>query len=87
MEIAKLMCTGLAQLVATAEPAKLHVERGGIAAGAVGQCDGGDGDAGTGLQQRSTTQDCSGPCHDETPVVLGLPFKVALPSDRDLRNS
>ena len=59
LEIAKLMRTGLAQLGAAAEPPELHVERGGFAAGAVGQCDGGDSDAGTGLQQRSTTQDCS----------------------------
>jgi hypothetical protein len=81
------MRTGLAQLGAAAEPPELHVERGGFAAGAVGQCDGGDSDAGTGLQQRSTTQDCSGPCHGETPVLLVLPFKFALPSDRKKRNS
>ena len=51
LEIAELMRTGLAQLVAAAEPAEFCMLSVAVSPLArVGQCDGGDGEAGTGLQ-------------------------------------
>ena len=59
LEISELMGTGLAQLIAAAQPAELHVERRGFRAGAIGQR---NSCRPPGLHPSATASGVPGPC-------------------------